>query len=99
MKTRPRCFTRYSTESDIESKILDWQYAMILQNQLNIASWRRKMTCLKAVESVGEYGSYPDLRTPQQRVLWLRIRIQVKAIRALFLLEEGPDTFDESHRP
>ncbi len=83
----------------MEAKILDWQYATLVQNQQNTARWRRRMRCLEAVESVGEYGSYPDLRTPEQRALWLRICIQVKAIRALFRLEKDHDISDESHRP
>lgn len=83
----------------MSAEILDWQYATIHQNQVNVASWRRKMRCLEAVESVGEYDSYPDLRTPLQRALWLSIRIQVKAIRELFLLEKDRDIYDELYRP
>lgn len=83
----------------MEAKILDWQYATIHQNQVNVANWRRKMRCVEAVESVGEYGGYADLRTALQRALWLKIRIQVKAIRELFLLEKDRDIYDDLYRP
>lgn len=51
------------------------------KNATNLARWRRKMRCKEAVESVGEYGSYPDLRNADQRRRWRRICERITSIR------------------
>lgn len=62
------------------------------RNVANLAHWRRKMRCKAAVESVGEYGSYRDLRNAEQLMSWSHISTGLTLIRwGLYRRHAGGD--------
>lgn len=75
----------------IQAGIPQHRIETIIRNTENIAKWRQKMRCKTVVDEVGEYGSYPDLRSFDQRWAWIKIKGHVKALRRLGLVTEASD--------
>lgn len=74
-----------------------WRRELFQRNQQNMEAWRRKMCCVRAVESVGESGDYRDLRDGGDMEHWLNVCIRrghVKVDLAALQIVGDPDSSD-----